>query len=172
MDLLDNDNLKENWRNFKTTVETWNLRHFTASEFCRINRGKLPGPDRKWPTHTPPPGPLHENLRPTAMLADEIRERWGSAVSVVSGYRPDLYNLAVGGAPESQHLFLRALDLQPTKEGFNWPEFRQLVEEFVAEKRNQDGLIVGLFIYPDADDRFVHIDTGRYNYNRGDVIDG
>jgi hypothetical protein len=42
-----------------------------------------------------------------------IRERWGSPIRVVSGYRSETYNRHIGGAKKSQHVQGTAADLRP-----------------------------------------------------------
>ena len=41
-----------------------------------------------------------------------IRERFGKAVTITSGYRTAAHNAAVGGAKSSQHLLGRAADIR------------------------------------------------------------
>ena len=41
-----------------------------------------------------------------------IREHFGKAVTITSGYRTEAHNAAVGGAKSSQHLLGRAADIQ------------------------------------------------------------
>ena len=41
-----------------------------------------------------------------------IREHFGKAVTITSGYRTPAHNAAVGGAKSSQHLLGRAADIQ------------------------------------------------------------
>ena len=43
-----------------------------------------------------------------------IREHFGKAVTITSGYRTAEHNAAVGGAKSSQHLLGRAADIQVT----------------------------------------------------------
>jgi len=60
-----------------------------------------------------PPPQLHDNVVPTLLVADLIRERCGWPITITSAYRHRDYNEAVGGASMSQHRAFRALDLQP-----------------------------------------------------------
>lgn len=84
------------------------LRHFAPSEIVnyadRVRdgvRNSLP-PRRLWP-----------NLVPTLWVADQLRHHLGFALAVVSAYRDEDYNAAVGGAPSSLHKENSALDLKP-----------------------------------------------------------
>ena len=57
---------------------------------------------------------LTNEFHPTQILADflTIREHFGKAVTITSGYRTATHNAAVGGAKSSQHLLGRAADIQ------------------------------------------------------------
>ena len=46
------------------------------------------------------------------VLLQAIREHFGKAVTITSGYRTRTHNTAVGGAKSSQHLLGRAADIQ------------------------------------------------------------
>jgi zinc D-Ala-D-Ala carboxypeptidase len=46
---------------------------------------------------------------------EEYRELVGAPVAIVSGYRDPDHNVRVGGAPNSQHLYGNAADLNPVK---------------------------------------------------------
>ena len=46
------------------------------------------------------------------LLLQCIREHFGKAVTITSGYRTPAHNAAVGGAKSSQHLLGRAADIQ------------------------------------------------------------
>ena len=46
------------------------------------------------------------------LLLQCIREHFGKAVTITSGYRTPTHNVAVGGAKSSQHLLGRAADIR------------------------------------------------------------
>ncbi|MEA5577940.1 D-Ala-D-Ala carboxypeptidase family metallohydrolase [Anabaena sp. UHCC 0451] len=47
-----------------------------------------------------------------------VREKFASPIKITSGYRPPAVNKAVGGAPNSQHLYFRAIDMIPMNGDF------------------------------------------------------
>ena len=59
--------------------------------------------------------PSHDDLKRLHYLMekclDPIREAWGKPIAVNSGYRSRVLNIAVGGAPTSQHLTGEAADI-------------------------------------------------------------
>ena len=54
-----------------------------------------------------------EHLNDLAMFLDDIREAWGSAIKVNSGFRCKKLNDAVSGVPNSGHLYGFAADIVP-----------------------------------------------------------
>ncbi|MBK1989377.1 hypothetical protein A0J48_017860 [Sphaerospermopsis aphanizomenoides BCCUSP55] len=47
-----------------------------------------------------------------------VREKFGSPIRITSGYRPPAVNRSVGGVSNSQHIYFRALDMQPMNGDF------------------------------------------------------
>ncbi|MGL5356286.1 MAG: YcbK family protein [Cetobacterium sp.] len=82
-------------------------------------------------------------------LCDSIREEFGSAVLVTSGYRCPRHNKAVGGALKSQHVLGTAADLQPLDRS------RLSDLKSTALRLNPEG---GVGLYSG----FVHVDTRGY----------
>lgn len=56
---------------------------------------------------------LLEPLTDAAALADKVREAYGAPLVVLSAYRSEDYNRAIGGAINSFHRLGMALDLAP-----------------------------------------------------------
>jgi len=81
-----------------------------------------------------------------------IRTAWGSPISIISGYRCQAHNNAVGGERMSAHLFGLALDLAVGSP-----------EQLLALKNIADTvwpkLRVGWKRYYETGQRLVHIDT-------------
>jgi uncharacterized protein YcbK (DUF882 family) len=116
------------------------IKHFRASEIVHVGKG-FPT-EAQWP-----------NILGALRLADKIRDAYGSAVRVVSGYRSPEYNAKVKGAPKSMHMEFRALDIQPVDGGIT--DFAQICGKLVHDERKA-GINVGFGMY----DTFCHIDTG------------
>jgi uncharacterized protein YcbK (DUF882 family) len=74
-------------------------RYFTLAELTHSEMAS-----RRGLNNTPPETAI-ENLRLLcAFVLDPLRELVGSPIIVISGYRSQLVNTAVGGAAKSQHL--------------------------------------------------------------------
>lgn len=83
-------------------------KYFTLKELCSSRTAKDLGIDN-FPTFQ-----VASNLeRLTVQILDPLREAWGSAIRVSSGYRCEALNKAVGGAKASVHRDGNAADLQP-----------------------------------------------------------
>ncbi|MBD2502749.1 D-Ala-D-Ala carboxypeptidase family metallohydrolase [Anabaena azotica] len=59
-----------------------------------------------------------QNAVRLAKVWGKVREKFGSPIVITSGYRPPNVNKAVGGVRNSQHLYFRALDMQPMNGDF------------------------------------------------------
>lgn len=57
------------------------------------------------------PNDVYENLKLLCTKLEELRKELGKPITVISQYRCDKRNKAVGGAPKSQHKYGRAADL-------------------------------------------------------------
>lgn len=83
--------------------------HFTLEEFIKSDTAKATGID-----NTPSPEVV-ENLKQLCVhVLEPLRQKWGSGISITSGYRCAALNKAVGGAKDSQHERGEAADIVPT----------------------------------------------------------
>lgn len=80
--------------------------HFALSEFSQPARHGQPAAPypQEW---------LQERLQALCQLLEVLRAHLGGQpITVLSGYRSEAYNKAIGGAPQSQHCQGRAADIQ------------------------------------------------------------
>lgn len=162
-DLISDERFEARRAAMREQLERLGIRHFTADELDSHHAPEWPD---RWPENYPMPTGMIANMAETLLLADRIREKWGSPVGVVSGYRNPVYNdvLRHGdnehtGSEDSQHLYGRALDLQPVNGKID--AFRTHCLRIVKRYRTQ-GHITGIGFYRS----FVHVDCGRYSYHR------
>jgi uncharacterized protein YcbK (DUF882 family) len=135
---------------FSAWFSSQRFRHFAAGEFeSYFSR------ERGGVRNGPPPKAMWPNVVPTLRVVDDLRESFARPCRILSSYRTPAYNKAVGGAPKSQHLEFRALDI--TVEGVS----PKRVFDRLVEWRAQGKFTGGLGLYPSAG--FVHIDTRGRN---------
>ena len=130
------------------------LRYISPREIVRPHKNY-----RKGVRNNIPPKSLWENIGPTLVLADTLRNELGVKVTLLSVYRSRAYNNAVGGASRSQHMLNKAVDLM-----FDCPAD----EAFAAAKRlRREGAFKGgIGWYPS----FIHVDTRGHDATWGKEV--
>lgn len=99
-------------------------------------------------------------LLDTALLLDELRERFGQGIRITSGFRSAAVNAAVGGSKTSAHRKGRAADIQPWKNTKkNMADLAKLCREWAATLSSPVDQVI---IYtPDGKDneniKWIHI---------------
>lgn len=134
------------------------MKHFTVEELCRSTTARSKGID-----NTPTPEIRSKLQTLIEELLDPVREGWGRAITVNSGYRCPALNKAVGGVATSQHQKGEAADLNagdPTK---NKMLFDKIVDMQKAKLLEFDQLI------DEAHYKWVHI-SYRKGDNRNQVL--
>ncbi len=132
------------YREFLTKLK---LRHFHPNEIIGPHRNVKNGVSN----HIPPKH-LWTNIEGTLKTVDELRERLGARGTVLSIYRSQKYNTAIGGASKSQHMRNRAIDVK-----FACSSDRAFQE---ALKMRKEGFFQGgIGWYP----TFIHLDTRGYD---------
>lgn len=127
---------------------TLNSKYFKLEEFkCKCGNCEMP-----------------ENCPPQSLIdiLENIREHFGKAVIINSGYRCPSHNAKVGGAKSSRHTYGDAVDIRvsgvPTKE----------VYAYVLQTFGEQPLGIAKKIISDPYRGFVHIDTrgkkARWSY--------
>jgi hypothetical protein len=89
------------------------------------------------------------NIVELAQRLDQLREAWGEPIGVRSWYRPPSINAAVGGKPNSLHIYGKAADIYPINGDI------YSFQEFVQQNWSPGGIGTG------ASRGFVHVDIGR-----------
>jgi hypothetical protein len=127
---------------FAQLLKAEGIKYFTAREvfFLGDSNGRLK-------LNSTPPERLWHNIIPTLRFLDAVRERVGP-LRLISIYRNERYNKAVGGVPPSQHKRFTAADVVPLR-----ASVADLWAACVDERRKQN-FMGGLGRYRS----FVHVD--------------
>ena len=116
--------------------------HFSLNDFTISHTALRLGVD-----NTPPAG-IIKNLENTAKKLELIRFLIGCPIIVLSGYRSDKLNFAIGGRPNSQHLTGEAVDIIAPRYGSPYDLAKRISEN--AASLNFDQLILEF-------DKWVHV---------------
>ena len=100
--------------------------YFTIDELCKSETAKKYGID-----NTPNPI-ITSHLQQLITFLNPLREAWGSAIKVTSGYRCKKLNSFVGGSKTSSHLIGYGVDLIPTNGKMN--EFKKFIVDYMKNK--------------------------------------
>lgn len=130
------------------------MKYFTVKELCRSTKAKKLGID-----NTPTEKAVENMTRLINIVLDPLREAYGEAITVNSGYRSPALNKAVGGAKNSQHMTGEAADITVgTKEGNKW------LFEYIRDNLPYDQLI------DEYDYSWVHVSLDADMCNRREII--
>lgn len=91
-----------------------------------------------------------EHLNELALWLDELREAWGGAINVTSGYRNERLNDIVGGVKSSAHKLGYAADIQPANGQFD--KFVAFIKGWAKDKAYDQ-----ILIESKGKTRWVHI---------------
>jgi uncharacterized protein YcbK (DUF882 family) len=95
------------------------MKYFTIKELTNSATAKRKGID-----NTPSQEVVRNLTALTDNVLDPLREAWGSAITVSSGYRSPRLNVAVGGVKTSQHREGKAADLVVGTKADNYKLFQ------------------------------------------------
>lgn len=130
------------------------MKYFTIKELCRSTKAKKLGID-----NTPTTQAVENMTRLINIVLDPLREAYGEAITVNSGYRCPELNKAVGGAKNSQHMTGEAADITVgTKEGNKW------LFDYIKDNLPYDQLI------DEYDYSWVHVSLDADMCNRREII--
>ena len=103
------------------------MKYFTIEELCQSETAE------KLKINNNPTQEIIEHLELLIeCLLDPIREAWGSAIIINSGYRCEELNKAVGGSKTSVHKLGWSADIRP-KNG-KMEEFKKFIVEFIQTR--------------------------------------
>lgn len=100
--------------------------YFTIDELCASDTAKKYGID-----NTPNPT-IITRLQRLINFLNPIREAWGSAIKVTSGYRCEKLNCLVGGSKTSSHTIGYGVDLIPLNGRMS--EFKKFIVDYMKNK--------------------------------------
>lgn len=102
--------------------------YFTFAEMIASDTAKTKGID-----NTPTSMGVEMDIENTIKFLNPLREAWGSAIRINSGYRCEALNKAVGGVSTSAHLTGNAVDLYPVNGKFE--EFKVFILDYLKDKK-------------------------------------
>lgn len=85
------------------------------------------------------PDELEYNVKRLLYFLQDLREKWGSAIRITSGFRCSILNKLVGGSKTSAHTTCNAVDLWPCNGKFE--EFKQFITEYLKDKNFDQAII-------------------------------
>lgn len=130
------------------------MKYFTVKELSRSDDAKELGID-----NTPTEKAVENMTRLIDVVLDPLREAYGEAITVNSGYRCPALNKAVGGVKSSQHQTGEAADITVgTKEGNKW------LFDYIKDNLPFDQLI------DEYDYSWVHVSIDADMCNRREII--
>ena len=139
MEVDMNDQLRQYTANLATDVDLQISQHFNLREFqCGMGAGCY---------HCGAVAYIDPQL---TLLLEDIRNRVGSPIRILSGYRCEIHNAEIGGASNSAHVVGFAADLA-VPEGLNFVQFHEICQSMVKRYHG------GCGGYPEQ--KFVHVDV-------------
>jgi len=142
---------------FEAHIQSLGLRHFKAVEFLVMGASNAPGGSCSG-KNTLPPKSLWREINNTARMLDEIRERLGAPIRILSCYRSPEYNKCIKGKSGSLHKQFNAVDWRCDQGSVaDWHSVARSVR--AADSRFTGG--IGRY----DSQRFIHADTRGYNAN-------
>ena len=125
--------------------------YFTISELCASDTAK------KYGINNFPDATILSHLQQLIYFLNPLREAWGSAIKVTSGYRCEKLNKFVGGSKTSSHMIGYGVDLIPTNGKMN--EFKKFIVDYMKTR-----MFDQCIIEKSGKTEWIHI--GLYN-NKG-----
>ena len=131
--------------------------YFTIAELCASETAK------KYNIDNTPDSIITSHLQQLINFLNPLREAWGSAIKVSSGYRCDKLNRFVGGSKTSSHLIGYGVDLIPANGKMD--DFKKFIIDYmktrmfdqcIIEKSGKTEWIhIGLYNFKDQQRRMI-----------------
>lgn len=136
-------------------IDMYTPKYFTLQEMTASSTA-----DSLGIVNTIPDDEIKNNIMSLIMkVLDPVREKYGQAIRINSGYRSPQLNAAVGGSNSSQHVKGQAADLTTgTKDG------NKILFDIIREHGEYDQLI------DESDFAWVHVSYKRIGYNRKQIL--
>ena len=125
--------------------------YFTIAELCASETAK------KYNIDNTPDSIITSHLQQLINFLNPLREAWGSAIKVSSGYRCDKLNRFVGGSKTSSHLIGYGVDLIPANGKMD--DFKKFIVDYMKTR-----MFDQCIIEKSGKTEWIHI--GLYN-NKG-----
>ena len=100
--------------------------YFTIAELYASDTAK------KYNIDNTPDATIISHLQQLINFLNPLREAWGSAIKVTSGYRCEKLNKFVGGSKTSSHMIGYGVDLIPTNGRMD--EFKKFIVDYMKNK--------------------------------------
>ena len=100
--------------------------YFTIAELYASDTAK------KYGINNFPDATILSHLQQLIYFLNPLREAWGSAIKVTSGYRCDKLNRFVGGSKTSSHLIGYGVDLIPANDKMD--EFKKFIVDYMKTR--------------------------------------
>ena len=100
--------------------------YFTIAELCASETAK------KYNIDNTPDSIITSHLQQLINFLNPLREAWGSAIKVSSGYRCDKLNRFVGGSKTSSHLIGYGVDLIPANGKMD--DFKKFIVDYMKTR--------------------------------------
>ena len=97
--------------------------YFTIAELCASDTAKKYGIDNT------PNSIITSHLQQLITFLNPLREAWGSAIKVTSGYRCEKLNKFVGGSKTSSHMIGYGVDLVPANGKMS--DFKKFIVDYM-----------------------------------------
>lgn len=134
-------------------------KNFTYDELIYSATAKRLGLD-----NTPTPEEKEKLIKLAKIILQPIRDKWGSAIVVTSGYRSEAVNKAVGGVKTSQHRLGEAADLKIGSKAQNKALFN-LIFKMIKTGEIKVGQLIDEYSY-----NWVHISLPREGKTNNQVL--